>query len=388
VSTARQIKKLESNVQVQSPAQAAHQQLYLDIAIPVSGYLYSYVANESSVNPNTSVYFDDFSIVHTRSTSALQVMQTTDYYPFGLSMAAQSYQKQTALDNDYLYNGKELQDEHNLGWVDYGARMYMPELGRWGVVDPWAKKFVSWTPFNYAFNNPIRFSDFMGLGPKDEVTFKESRVYSADLSPTKTVVTQMDISKTTITNEDGTITMSTTISLTQNTITKDVETGNTTIEYGKTQSTTTTITKDADGKEVGKSQTATTTSNNSSEGVKQFKTLNSWTQHIANFNAKNDLTFNQDQIKKGGIATAVAMVIGTSIVSGTIWISQTGSPGLLIQGLQPVTSGGAGAIISSGQMYDVVIHSISQSKTRNGETTLLRQAKPPNWRELQWQRKK
>jgi len=43
-------------------------------------------------------------------------------------MAAQSYQKQSALDNDYLYNGKGLQDEHNLGWMDYGARMYMPCL--------------------------------------------------------------------------------------------------------------------------------------------------------------------------------------------------------------------------------------------------------------------
>ena len=36
----------------------------------------------------------------------LQVLQTSDYYPFGLQIAAGSYQKQTALDNDYLYNGK------------------------------------------------------------------------------------------------------------------------------------------------------------------------------------------------------------------------------------------------------------------------------------------
>jgi RHS repeat-associated protein len=124
----------------------------------VNGYLYTYVTNES-VNPNTSVYFDDFTMVHTRSTSALQVVQTTDYYPFGLSMAAQSYQKQTALDNDYLYNGKELQDEHNLGWLDYGARMYMPELGRWGVVDPLAEIAYSLTPYRYAFNNPIIVTD-------------------------------------------------------------------------------------------------------------------------------------------------------------------------------------------------------------------------------------
>jgi len=97
--------------------------------------------------------------VHTRSTPILQVLQTSDYYPFGLQIAAGSYQKQTALDNDYLYNGKELQDEHNLGWMDYGARMYMPEIGRWGVVDPLAFKYFSHSPYNYALNNPIYFID-------------------------------------------------------------------------------------------------------------------------------------------------------------------------------------------------------------------------------------
>jgi RHS repeat-associated protein len=131
------------------------------IPITVNGYLYTYVTNES-VNPNTSVYFDDFSIVHLRSTSALQVGQTTDYYPFGLSMAAQSYQKQTALDNDYLYNGKELQDEHNLGWLDYGARMYDPAIARWSAVDNLAEKYHSLSPYHYAGNIPVRNIDIDG----------------------------------------------------------------------------------------------------------------------------------------------------------------------------------------------------------------------------------
>jgi RHS repeat-associated protein len=99
---------------------------------------------------------------------AVDVVQTTNYYPFGLVMnqsnnnSDPSYQK-----NKYLYNGKELQDVMlngvKLSLYYYGARMYDPQIGRFICLDPLASKFPWVTPYNYAENSPISNLDLWGL---------------------------------------------------------------------------------------------------------------------------------------------------------------------------------------------------------------------------------
>jgi len=86
------------------------------------------------------------------------INQTTDYYPFGLSHEPMFGGE----NNKYLYNGKELQTEIALDWYDYGARFYDPQIGRWHVLDRFAEKYVSLTPYQYAANNPILYIDVNG----------------------------------------------------------------------------------------------------------------------------------------------------------------------------------------------------------------------------------
>jgi RHS repeat-associated protein len=69
-------------------------------------------------------------------------------------------------ENQYQYNGKELNSDFGLDLYDYGARWYDASVGRWHGVDPLAEAFIVHSPYNYGVNNPIMMVDINGRFPR------------------------------------------------------------------------------------------------------------------------------------------------------------------------------------------------------------------------------
>jgi len=83
------------------------------------------------------------------------------YTPFGLAMSGPVVNPWiSGKANKFLYNaGNELNEDFSYNMYSTFYRQYDAVLGRFHSVDPLADLVTAITPYQYAFNNPVRFND-------------------------------------------------------------------------------------------------------------------------------------------------------------------------------------------------------------------------------------
>ncbi len=124
------------------------------ITVTEPGYLLVFLSNESETSKK--VFFDELSVTLTQP-----IIQVDDYYPFGMTVAETGYRNAGGRMNRFLFNGVE--QDQTTGNYETLFRGYDAALGRFMQTDPLADIIPGISPYHFGFNNPVSFSDPLGL---------------------------------------------------------------------------------------------------------------------------------------------------------------------------------------------------------------------------------
>lgn len=137
-----------------------HEKLQTQLIINEPGYVYLYLSNENETP--VDVFFDDWKITLAKS----PLIQANTYYPFGMDIPELGYQREGSKKNNFLYNGRsELQDDLGLNVYLTPYRILENDAPRWWSPDPLVEEFYDQSPYNFSFNNPVRYNDPKGDCP-------------------------------------------------------------------------------------------------------------------------------------------------------------------------------------------------------------------------------
>ena len=122
--------------------------------------------SSSDVGASTHFFIDDV-FIHTGD---LEIIEEHNYYPFGLKHKGYNNvvsPNANSVAQKFKYSGTELEKSLGLNLYEMGWRGYDATLGRFMQLDPYAasRYQVDKTPYNFAWNSPIVYSDPLGLCP-------------------------------------------------------------------------------------------------------------------------------------------------------------------------------------------------------------------------------
>lgn len=119
-------------------------------------------------------HVDNVRLSYTDNNGTLEIVEENNYYPFGGKMKGYNTSV-SPLGNStaqrWKFGGMELDNSLNeaMGTYDFGARTYDPWDIRWWNIDPKAELMRRHSPYNYAFNNPVYFTDPDGMMPVNPI---------------------------------------------------------------------------------------------------------------------------------------------------------------------------------------------------------------------------
>jgi RHS repeat-associated protein len=129
--------------------------------------------------------------------AAASVVQSTQYYPFGMPFADATGQNV----QPYKYNNKELDGRNGLNMYDNFARLYDPVIPHTPAPDPHAEKYYNMSPYSWIGNNPMKVIDPNGM---DTIHINEQGHIAWQSNPSDTDVFYIvDANGNKITNQDG-----------------------------------------------------------------------------------------------------------------------------------------------------------------------------------------
>lgn len=119
---------------------------------------------------NTRVSFQD------NGSGVAKMTQENEYYAFGMTMQGIVVRTaQSTVPNKQLYNGgSELQGDFGDENYSTPLREYDPQIGRFNAIDMMVDKYARWSPYNFAFNDPVGLNDPSGADPENQIRMQQA----------------------------------------------------------------------------------------------------------------------------------------------------------------------------------------------------------------------